>query len=70
MKTKKTSNKKKESQKANPFPHCGNFQKMAEMMKNCCPEEGGAVDCCSMIRRMMERAGRAGDKKTEEEPKP
>ena len=52
MKTQKTNNKKK-SQKTAPFPHCGDFQKMAEMMKSCCPSEGNAIDCCSMMMRMM-----------------
>ncbi len=52
MKTEKTSNEKK-SQKTNPPPHCGDFQKMAEMMKTFCPEEGNATDCCSIMSRMM-----------------
>ncbi len=51
MKAKKTNNEKK-SQNTNPFPHCGDFQKMAEMMKSCCPGEGDIIDCCSMMRRM------------------
>ena len=29
------------------------FEKMAEMMRNCCPEKGDMADCCSMMRRMM-----------------
>jgi len=65
MKTKKTNNEKKPDV-AGSFFSCGDFQKMAKMMKNCCPEEGEAIDCCSMMRRMMERRGRVGAKKTEE----
>ncbi len=52
MKTQKVNNEKK-SEKANPFRHCGDFQKMAEMMKTFCPSEGDAIDCCSIMRRMM-----------------
>ena len=69
MKTKKTSNKKKESQKANPFPHCGDFQKMAEMMKTSCPGEGGAIDCCSIMRRMMGQGKGVEVKETKETQK-
>jgi hypothetical protein len=29
------------------------FEKMAEMMKNCCTGEGDMADCCSMMRKMM-----------------
>ena len=29
------------------------FEKMAEMMRNCCPEESGIADCCSMMRKIM-----------------
>jgi len=32
----------------------GKFEKMAEMMKNCCKGEGGMADCCSMMRKMMQ----------------
>ena len=69
MKTKKTNNEKK-SQKANPLPHCGDFQKMAEMMKTCCPSEGAAIDCCSMMRRMMGQSKGAEAKETTETQKP
>jgi len=55
VKTKKISNKKKESQKANSFPHCGNFQKMAEVMETFCGGDGNATDCCSIMRRMMDQ---------------
>ncbi len=70
MKTKKTNNEKKKSQKANPLPHCGDFQKMAEMMKTCCPGEGGAIDCFSMMRRMKDHGKGAEAKKTQEAQKP
>ncbi len=52
MKAKKTDNEKKPHAAKFSFP-CGDFQKMAEMMKSCCPGEGDIVDCCSMMRRMM-----------------
>jgi hypothetical protein len=29
------------------------FEKMVEMMRNCCLEEHGMADCCSMMRKMM-----------------
>lgn len=29
------------------------FEKMAEMMKNCCKEEGSMADCCAMMKKMM-----------------
>lgn len=35
------------------FPF-GKFEKMAEMMKNGCTGEESMVDCCSMMRKMME----------------
>jgi len=69
VKTQKTNNKKK-SQGGNPFPHCGDFQKMAEMMKGCCPSEGGAIDCCSIMRRMMGQGKGAEAEETEETQKP
>ncbi len=47
----KASNEKKESQK--PLPPCGDFQKVAEMMKSCCPTEDGTLDCCSFASRIM-----------------
>ncbi len=67
MKTKKTNNKK--SQKINPFPHCGDFQKMAEMMKSCCPSEGNTIDCCSIMMRMMGQVKGAESKETSEAKK-
>ncbi len=69
MKTKKANNEKKPHGAKFPFP-CGDFQKMAEMMKNCRPGEGGTIDCCSMMRRMMERGRRTGAKKPQETQKP
>ena len=68
MKTKKTNNEKK-SQKANPLPHCGDLQKMAEMMKTFCPGEGDAIDCCSIMRRMMGQGKGAEAKETKETQK-
>jgi hypothetical protein len=69
VKTKKKNNEKKESQKANAFPHCGDFQKMTEMMKNFCTGESNATDCCSIIRRMMGRGKGAEVKETKETEK-
>ncbi len=68
MKTQKTNNEK-ESKKANLFPHCEDFQKMAEMMKTCCPSEGDAVDCCSIMRKMMGRGKGVEAKKAKETQK-
>ncbi len=68
MKNKKT-NKEKKSQKANSFPHCGDFQKMAEMMKTFCPGEGDAIDCCTIMRRMMGQGKGAEAKDTKETQK-
>jgi hypothetical protein len=69
VKTKKTNNQKK-TQEANFLFSCGNFEKMAEMMKTCCLGEGGAIDCCSMMRKMMERGKGGEPKKTRETQKP
>ena len=41
------------------------FEKMIEMMKGCCTDEGSMANCCSMMRKMM-RCGEgeeAGKKK-------
>jgi len=49
----------------------GKFEKMAEMMRNCCKDEGELADCCSMMRKMMgQMVGqmKRGDKKDKEEP--
>jgi hypothetical protein len=69
VKTKKANSEKKKSQKANPLPHCEDFQKMAEMMKNYCPGEGDVNDCCSIMRRMMVRGKGAEAKETKETEK-
>jgi hypothetical protein len=45
----------------------GKFEKMAEMMKNCCKDEGELADCCSMMRKMVGQMKR-GEKKDKEEP--
>ncbi len=68
MKIKKTNNKKKPNGAKFSFP-CGDFKKMAEMMKNCCPDGGDAIDCCSMMRKMTDRGQEAGTKKTGEAEK-
>lgn len=65
MKTKKTHNEKKSRDTDSPFLF-GDFQKMAEMMTNCCPDERGATGCCSMMRRMM-RHGKGGQARKEQE---
>ncbi len=70
MKTKKTSNEKEESQNANSFPHCGDFQKMAEKMKTFCQGEGDTFDCCSFMRKMMGQDKEAEAKETKETHKP
>ena len=51
--TQETSKEEKKSQEAGPLSPCGGFQKMAEMMKSCCPTEDGILDCCSLASRMM-----------------
>ncbi len=43
---------------------CRDFQKMAEMMRSCCPGEGDIIDCCSMMRRMMAQCNGAEAKET------
>ncbi len=65
MKTKKTSSEKRPDEATFSFP-CGDFEKMAEMMRNCCPDEGSTFDCCSMMRKMMERSKGGKPGKTEE----
>ncbi len=68
MKTKNTS-KEKKSKKVDRFPHCGDFQKIAEMMKTFCPGEGDGLDCCSILRRMMGQGKGAEVKETKETQK-
>ncbi len=67
MKTEKANSKKK-SRKAAPS-HCGDFQKMAEMMKTCCPSQGDGFDCCSFMRRMMDQGWGAQARETKERQK-
>lgn len=69
MKNKETNNEKK-TQEADFLFSCGNFQKMAEMMKNFCPGEDSTIDCCSMMRRMTELSKGGEPKKTQETQKP
>jgi len=69
VKTKKTNNEKKSRDTDFHFPF-GDFQRMTERMKNCCPGEGGAIGCCSMMRRMMEHGEGVGAKKEQETQKP
>ncbi len=69
MKTQKVNNEKKKSEKANPFPRCGDFQKMAEMMKTFCPGEGNSIDCCSIMKRMMGQGKKVEAKETKETEK-
>lgn len=69
MKTNKTNNEKKAQYTDFAFP-CGDFQKMAEIMKNCCPDESGANNCCSMMRRMMGHRKGGQAKKGQETQKP
>ena len=45
----------------------GKFEKMAEMMRNCCKDEGELADCCSMMKEMMGQKKR-GEKKEKEGP--
>ncbi len=68
MKTNKTNSKKRPNGTKSGFP-CMDFEKMAEMIKDCCPDEGGTFDCCSMMRQMMERGQGAEAKKTGEKQK-
>jgi hypothetical protein len=58
MDTKEKKNSEKMFQKDDfPFPF-KQFEKMAEMMKNCCKEEGSMADCCAMMKKMMGRGER------------
>ena len=68
MKAKKINNEKKSHAAQFSFP-CGDFQKMAEMMKTFCSGEGDAIDCCSMMRRMMGHIKEAEAKETKEKRK-
>ncbi len=68
MKAKKT-NKDKTPHAATFSFQCGDFQKMAEMIKSCCPGEGDIMDCCSMMRRMMAQSKGAEAEETNETQK-
>ena len=68
MKAKKTNKEKKPHAAKFPFP-CGDFQKMAEMMKSCCPGEGDIMGCCSMMRRMTAQGKGTEAKETNETQK-
>ena len=49
----------------------GKFEKMAEMMRNCCKDEEGMADCCSMMKKMMGQMmgqKKRGKKKEKEGP--
>jgi len=39
------------------------FEKMAEMMRSCCPGEGKMADCCLMMKKMMMQWGEEGESK-------
>ena len=68
MKTKKASNTKKSHTAQFSFP-CGDFQKMAEKMETFCRGEGNAIDCCSIMRRMMGQGKGVEVKETKETQK-
>ncbi len=67
MKAQRRSKDKEQSQETNS--RCGNFQKMAEMMKISCPSRGNAVDCCSRMKRMMGQGKEMETKETKETQK-
>jgi hypothetical protein len=46
--------------------HKEKLEKMAEMMKDCCTDEGSISSCCSMMKKMMRHAE---GKKTDQEEK-
>jgi len=54
MDSKEKINKEKMFQEDDLLFPFGKFEKMAEMMRSCCTGEGGMVDCCSMMRKMVE----------------
>ncbi len=68
MKAKET-NKGKKPHAAKFSFSCRDSQKMAEMMRSCCPGEGDIIDCCSMMRRMMGQGKAAGAKETKKTQK-
>ncbi len=56
------SKEKKGSEKMFSF---GKFEKMAEMMKNCCPEGVSMANCCSMMKKMMADCAKVNEEKKE-----
>ena len=70
MDNKEKTNKEKRFQDGNFIFPFEKFEKMAEMMRSCCKSEGGMVDCCSVMRKMMQcvegREMTEKKKKTEE----
>jgi hypothetical protein len=65
----KETNKGKKAHAAKFSSSCGDFQKMAEMMRSCCPGEGDIMDCCSMMRRMTGQGKGAEAKETKKTQK-
>jgi len=65
----KETNKGKKPHAAKFSFSCGDFQKMAEMMRSCCPGEGDIKDCCSMMTRMMGQGKGAEAKETKKTQK-
>jgi hypothetical protein len=39
------------------------FEKMAELMRNCCKGERDMADCCSMMKKMMQHGEEEESKK-------
>jgi hypothetical protein len=68
VKAKETNKGEKPHAAKFSFP-CGDFQKIAEMMKHCCPAEGDITDCCSMMRRMTGQGKGAEAKETKKTQK-
>jgi hypothetical protein len=65
----KETNKGKKPHAAKFSFSCGDFQKMAEMMRSCCPGGGDIMDCCSMMRRMRGQGKGAEAKETKKTQK-
>ncbi len=45
---------------------CRDFERMFEMMSQCCPGKGSLADCVSMIRMMEQCCGPKTENKSEE----
>jgi len=43
------------------------LEKMAEMMKGCCTDEGSISGCCSMMKKMMQFGGGKEEEKKEKD---